>query len=267
MSAVSSDRAGNLFSGDEDIVLKTSSPGPARWVLTNDYSERIEGSSPVADGKVHISTYGLRYGRYTFAVEGDGQIIGGVVPPLVQIHPDLAPLIFAPFREHWNSPEEALMWAQLGAWELRYEYQFDAMNPAKDAFKFDPAIDRYMQSLADQGIRPSFKINGAPKWNDSSKIRGKWGEPISYADYEKTVRAYAEHYRRFGLDRYYIVNEPEAGGWWTSGWDGYYRFLAANHRILKAVDKRFLIIAPESWSNVPQFMDTVLRSGDVDVIS
>ena len=61
--AVSSDRAGNLFSGDEDIVLKTSGPGPARWVLTNDYGERIEGSSPVADGKVHICTYGLRYGR------------------------------------------------------------------------------------------------------------------------------------------------------------------------------------------------------------
>ncbi len=265
--ALSTDRAANLFSGDEDIVLNTSVSGTANWTLRNDYGETISGSSPVVDGKVRISTFGLRYGQYVFAVEGDGQIIGGIVPPLVNTPPDLSPVIFAPFRLHWNHPEEALMYRQIGMWELRYEFRFDSTNPERGVFKFDPAIDRYMQALADNGIRPSFKINGPPRWNDTSTVRGKWGEPRSYPDFEETLWVFAKHYLRYGMDRYYIINEPDQGGWWSAGWDGYYRFLASCARTLRSVDSRMLIIAPESWSYVPAFVSTVINSGDADIIS
>ena len=265
--ATSTERAGNLFSGDEDIALRTNVSGPAHWTLTNDYGERIVGAVPVVGGRIHISTYGLRYGRYTFGVEGDGEIVGGVVPPVMPVPPDLAAIVFAPFQLHWNNPEEALLWKQLGAWEVRFEYGFDGMNPAKGEFRFDPAIDRYMRALADHGVRPSFKINGAAKWNDPNSASDKWGEPVSYDDYEEGVRRYARHYARFGMDRYYIINEPEAGGWWTSGWDGYLRFLRSSYKTLKGVDSRILVIAPNMWSFRPGFADPVLLSGNLDIFT
>ena len=141
------------------------------------------------------------------------------------------------------------------------------MNPEKDKFVFDPDIEKYMQSLADHGVRPSFKINGPPRWNDTSTVSGKEGEPKDYALYEKTLEEYARHYMKFGLDRYYIINEPDQGGWWTGGWPGYYRFLASSDKAIKSVDKRLLTVAPESWSFVAQFVDTVLKSEHVDVFS
>ena len=119
--ALSTDRAANLFSGDEDIVLKTTAAGTASWSLSNDYAETIKGTATVTDGKIRIPTYGLRYGKYNFAVEGDGQVSGGLMPPLMDVHPDLAPLVFAVFNYHWKSPEEGLMWQQMGAWEVRFE--------------------------------------------------------------------------------------------------------------------------------------------------
>ena len=266
-SALSTDRAANLFSADEDIVLTTTATGTANWTLRNDYGETITGTAPVADGKLHIPTFGLRFGQYVFAVAGDGEIVGGLVPPLVNTPPDLSPVIFAPFRLHWQNPEEALMYRQLGMWELRYEFGINGANPSKGQYTFDPDIDKYMKALADQGIRPTFKINGPQTWNDSSTVARKRGEPKSYPDFEEGLSTFAKHYLPYGLDRYYIVNEPDQGGWWSAGWPGYYRFLASCSKTLRATDPRILVVAPESWSNVPAFVAAVLNSGDADIIS
>lgn len=266
-AALSTDRAGNLFGTHEPIVLQTAATGTASWTLTNDYGETVRGQSPVTGGEIRIPTTGLRFGRYTFAVDGDGQIAGGVVPPPLDVHPNLAPLIFAPFRLHWDNPEEALLWKQLGAYEIRYEFGLDRSNPAQSEFTFDPAIDRYMQALHDLGLRPTFKLNGPPRWNDTSTERRKWGEPKDYELYAESVRRFAEHYRPFGVDRYYVLNEPDAGGWWVSGWEGYHRFLAASDDALADVAPALLTIAPNSWSNAPGFVDPVLQSGRVDVLS
>jgi hypothetical protein len=264
---LTSDRAGHVFSADEAIVLKTTATGTAHWRLSNDYGESIEGTAPVVDGRITIATDGLRHGRYTFEVAGDGKLVGGVAPPLIDLPPDLCTMVFAPFRHHWRAPEEALLWKQIGFWEVRYEFGLSGFNPEKGVYKPNPDMDRYMQALAEHGIRPSFKINGPPRWNDTSTVRGKESEPRSYPDYEETLRTFARHFLRFGMERYYIVNEPEAGGWWAGGWDGYYRFLKSSNKALKEVDPRILTIAPESWSYVPQFMQNVLKSGAVDVVS
>jgi hypothetical protein len=266
-TALSSERAGNLFTADEDIVLNTRARGTAQWTLSNDYNETIRGSSPVRDGRIRIPTHGLRYGRYIISVEGDDTVVGGVVAPMLQVHPDLAPLIFAVFRHNWNHPEEALMWKQLGAWEMRYEFGFNNFNPREGEFVYDQAIDTYIRALHELGIRPSFKLGGPPAWNDSSTVPRKRGEPKDYAAYERTVQEFARHFLPMGMDRYYIVNEPEAGGWWSAGWPGYYRFLEANYRALKAVDPNILVVAPNSWSNSPEFVDTVLKSGHLDLVA
>lgn len=132
--ALSTDRAGNLFASGEDIVLKTTATGTAAWLLTNDYGDRIEGRTPVVDGVLRIPTDGLRYGRYTFEVARDGKVVGGIVPPVIDLPPDLGTMVFAPFQEHWQNPEEALMWRQIGFWELRYEYGLSGFNPRQGQY-------------------------------------------------------------------------------------------------------------------------------------
>ena len=92
-------------------------------------------------------------------------------------------------------------------------------------------------------------------------------EPKNYPDFEESLRTIAAHYYPYGLDRYWVSNEPETAGWWKSGWDGYYRFMAASARAVKAADPHITINAPECWSYNPKFLDAVLASKDPTVLS
>lgn len=267
--ALSTDRAANLFSGDEDfIVLSTTASSPAKWTLTNDYGEKIAGQAEVVEGKIRIATYGLRFGRYTFAVEGDGKVVGGLVPPLIDRSPRFTRLILAApqFHRadgdgHWKYPEEALMWKQFEV-ELRHEFQLEPMNPAKGQYTYRQDFDEYSKALKKYNVAHGLKFGGAPKWNGGREV-----EPKDYPAYEESLRTIAAHYYPLGLDRYWISNEPETAGWWKSGWDGYYRFLAGSAKAVRAVSPDITVNAPECWAYRPEFLDTVLKSHDATVLS
>ena len=266
-SGLSTDRAANIFGGDEEfIVLSTTVTGTAQWQLTNDYGEAIQGVCPVTDGRIRIPIGGLRFGRYTIEVARDGKIVGGVVPPAVELTADLrVPIFQGP--AHWRNPEEGLMWQQLGVGELRFEFGLTNFNPEPGKYVFDPAIDAYFKALSGPR-RPAELQDQRPAGVERFQHRpGQARRAEGLPRLRGHVDGLREHYRPLGIDRYYIINEPEAGGWWSAGWEGYYRFLQSCDCAIKKADARMLTIAPESWSYVPEFLDKVLQTGSVDIVS
>jgi len=248
---ISTNRSGNIFSGDEDnIVLNTTVSGTANWTLTNNYGETITGSSPVIGGKVNIPIYGLKYDVYNISISGDGSLIGAVVPPLIELHPDLNSNIAGLFEQRISHTEDALMWKQIGMLEFRLE-PCTGSNPPS----LSTAQQNYCKALKQYGVRASVKLCLSDP-------------PSNYDSFETGCRNFVSQVYPLGVESYYSINEPDGCGWWSGCWPEYLLVQERWYRAMKSAAPNAIMYAPEMCcTTAPGFIDPVLTNADHDVFS
>jgi len=284
--SISTNRSGNLFSGDEEyITLNTTLANGtnANWTLTNVLynNESITGTSQVQNGRIQIPIYGLHYAQYTFAISGDGSgITGGIMPPILDYNPDLTPFVLCTFNDNdivsnciiaWNNAteryNEPYMWRQLGFREVRVEYMMDEFNPSAGNYVYDPNREAYFLACKNNFVRLSFKIVGAQSWNG-----GIQNEPSNYTNWNNAIRTFAQYYYPIGIDKYYFVGRADQQSWWwntsqSNSDQKYVNFLNNTHTQLQSVNPKIRLVAPENWAYNVNFTDYLLQNGNFEVFS